>query len=181
MKEKRLNRESGGFLELESELAREGNRFFRFAYRLCGSREDAEDIVVAAFVAACQNHHRLRDTEASIQWLYRIVLNQWRMHRRRHSLPSLPLTEMDETGVQFSTDHIALAQAMERLSPKQREALVLVKGEGLTLKEAAGLLRRPVGTVASHVTQALGLLRKELYPSADAEVGREVRLKHELP
>lgn len=73
---------------------------------------------------------------------------------------------------------------MERLTPKQREALVLVKGEGLTLKEAAGLLRRPVGTVASQVTQATNQLRRELFPDwrpAEAEVGKVARLNHELP
>ena len=87
-------------------------------------------------------------------------------------------------GSHFSTDYIALAQAMEKLSLKQREALILVKGEGLTLKEAAGLLRRPVGTVASHVTQAMSLLRGELFPDwrpAEAEVGAVARLNHELP
>jgi RNA polymerase sigma-70 factor (ECF subfamily) len=180
----RSERDCNRFNELEAALVMHGNRFFRFAYSLCGSREDAEDIVEEAFLAACQNHDKVRDTEALVGWLYRIVLNRYRMHRRRRRLPVQPLSEADDVGMHMSTDRIALLQAMEKLSPKQREALVLVKGEGLTLKEAAGLLGRPIGTVASHVTQAMTLLKGELFPDArtiGAEVGPVARWNHELP
>lgn len=183
MKGNRSDRDREGFDKLEAALAQHGDRFFRLAYSLCGSREDAEDIVEEAFLAACRNHAKIRDTEALVGWLYRIVLNQWRMHRRRRRIPVQPLSE-EMAGASISTDRIALDQAMELLSPKQREALVLVKGEGLTLHEAARLLRRPVGTVASHVTQATTVLRRELMPDpkpAESEVGTTVRWNHELP
>jgi RNA polymerase sigma-70 factor, ECF subfamily len=183
MKGNRFPRDQEGFDRLESALRQHGDRFFRLAYGLCGSREDAEDIVEEAFLSACRNHTKIRDTEALVSWLYRIVLNQWRMHRRRPRIPQQPLTD-ELAGSSIPTDRIALNQAMERLSPKQREALVLVKGEGLTLSEAAAMLRRPVGTVASHVTQAMTLLRRELMPDpkpAEAEVGATVRWNHELP
>lgn len=183
MKGNRFDRDREGYQELEAALHHHGDRFFRLAYSLCGSREDAEDIVEEAFLSACRNHEKIRDTEALVGWLYRIVLNQWRMHRRRPRLATQSLSE-EVAAAPISTDRIALNQAMDVLSPKQREALVLVKGEGLTLKEAAGYLKRPVGTVASHVNQALNLLRKELMPDTKAvepEVGATVRWKHELP
>jgi len=184
MKGNRLNRDREGFHELEAALVEHGNRFFRFAYGLCGSREDAEDLVEEAFLSACRNHQRIRDTEALVSWLYRIILNHWRMHRRKRRVPVRPLEEAETEGSLLSTDSIALRQAIAKLNPKQREALLLVKGEGLTLHEAASLLRRPVGTVASHVTQSMALLREELFPDwrpANPEPATVGRLNHELP
>lgn len=180
MKGHRQDPESESFREVETAIAQHGNRFFRFAYSLSGSREDAEDIVIEAFAAAFRNHKRVSDREAVVSWLYRIVLNQSRMHRRRRHIPQSPLSEADYVGAHPSTDHIALSQAMVKLSQKQREAVVLVKGEGLTLHEAAAVLKRPVGTVSSHVSQGLAILRRELFPS-ETEPGLIGRWKHELP
>jgi hypothetical protein len=55
-----------------------------------------------------------------------------------------------------------LEAAMSRLPEHLREALVLVKAEGLTYREAAAVLEVPQGTVQFHVSQALKQMRKLL-------------------
>ncbi len=45
------------------------------AYRVCGNRQDAEDIVQNAFVKAFHNLHTFRNTSKFSTWFYRIVYN----------------------------------------------------------------------------------------------------------
>ena len=55
-----------------------------------------------------------------------------------------------------------IGKALERLTARQREAFVLVHLEGLTVRECAEVLGKPLGTVKSHLQRALVSLRSEL-------------------
>ena len=59
----------------------------------------------------------------------------------------------------------ALEQAMQKLSPEHREAVVLHELDGLTYEEAAQILGVPVGTVKSRLHHAFANLRKNLFPA----------------
>jgi RNA polymerase sigma-70 factor (ECF subfamily) len=61
---------------------------------------------------------------------------------------------------------IDLVHALGRLSPEQREPLLLVSVEQLTYAECAEVLRIPVGTVMSRVSRARATLRQFLDGSA---------------
>ena len=50
--------------------------------------------------------------------------------------------------------------ALERLSPKLREVLVLAVHQGLSYDEIAAILSIPVGTVKSRVSNALSTLQE---------------------
>lgn len=45
------------------------------AYRICGNRQDAEDVVQESFVKAYRNLHGFRSDSKFSTWLYRIVFN----------------------------------------------------------------------------------------------------------
>jgi len=60
-------------------------------------------------------------------------------------------------------------RALDRLSPDQRTALLLVTVEGLSYKEAAETVQVPVGTIMSRLARARIALQLQL------EAGREGR------
>ena len=59
---------------------------------------------------------------------------------------------------------LAVASALERLSPEQREAVVLKIYQGFKFEEMAEILSCPVSTVKSRLYTALELLKAELAP-----------------
>ncbi len=59
---------------------------------------------------------------------------------------------------------LAVASALERLSPDQREAVVLKIYQGFKFEEMAEILACPVSTVKSRLYTALELLKTELAP-----------------
>jgi RNA polymerase sigma-70 factor (ECF subfamily) len=61
-----------------------------------------------------------------------------------------------------------LPDALERLSAKQRAAVVLIRGYGYTHKEVAALLGIRIGTVQKHLDRGLSKLRSALGVTADA-------------
>jgi RNA polymerase sigma-70 factor (ECF subfamily) len=59
---------------------------------------------------------------------------------------------------------LAVASALERLSPDQREAVVLKIYQGFKFEEMAEILSCPVSTVKSRLYTAIELLKAELAP-----------------
>ncbi len=59
---------------------------------------------------------------------------------------------------------LAVAGALERLTPEQREAVVLKIYQGFKFDEMAEILECPVSTIKSRLYTALELLKAELAP-----------------
>src|SRR3954452_13241691 len=55
---------------------------YRYAYRLCGSAADAEDLTQEAFCKAQTSLSQLRDAERAKPWLFSILRNAY-LHRAR--------------------------------------------------------------------------------------------------
>ena len=66
-------------------------------------------------------------------------------------------------------DRLALAAALDQLSPRHREALELVFLQGFTLEEVAGILDVPLGTVKSRISYARRALQQELARATSLE------------
>jgi len=65
-------------------------------------------------------------------------------------------------------DMLAVQEALERLPDEQRLAVALVLVEGLSYKEAAGIMDVPIGTLTSRLARARGALQVMLGASAGA-------------
>lgn len=59
----------GYFVETYQDMA------ITIAYRICGNKQDAEDVVQESFVKAYRNLHSFRSESKFSSWLYRIVYN----------------------------------------------------------------------------------------------------------
>jgi RNA polymerase sigma-70 factor (ECF subfamily) len=148
-----------------------GARIFRFCRRLCANSADAEDLTQEVFVAAFRGLPRFAGRASLTTWLYQIALNRYRSTRAKRRVDTVSL-DQDELLApagdpsEVSTDEIAMQQAMSQLPVIQREAFLLVKGEGLTCREAALALGVPEGTVKFRVYQAIQKLQAALSEGA---------------
>ncbi|KMS73706.1 RNA polymerase [Streptomyces viridochromogenes] len=134
---------------------------FRSAYLLCGSREEAEDLVqttLVKVVLGARRHRRLDNLDA---YARRTLVNTfiaarrrfWRRERAYGEVPDVPGQPVDsDTGVMVRA-------ALARLGPKQRAVLVLRYWEDLSVADTAELLGMRESTVKSHTARGLAALR----------------------
>ncbi len=162
----------GGSSTAAEELVRlYGNRLLRSAFLLCGNEADAQDLVQDTLIVAVRSVRRFRGQSALYTWLHGILLNLTRrFHRKRKRLvymDELPRQDKSEPGTPSRLDvqgaSSALREAMEKLSPRHREVIVLRYFEGMKMLEIARHMGVTKGTVGSRLHYATRRLR-ELIP-----------------
>ncbi len=138
-----------------------GARIYGFCYRLCGDASDAEDLTAEVFLAVCKGLSRFQNRSRVKTWLFKIALNKYRDLAESRKLSTVPLEDAELGSVSHTGDmSIVLEAAMSRLSETEREAVLLVKVEGLKYHEAARILEVPQGTVQFRVHQGVERLRR---------------------
>jgi RNA polymerase sigma-70 factor (ECF subfamily) len=143
---------------------------YRFAYRLCGNAQDAEDLTQEAFCVAQTRLRQLRSTDRARAWLFTIVRNIYlQQHRRtlpvgRTALDEVPdpSSASDSLTAGESVDEAHLHQALLRLPETYRTPLLLYYFGEFSYREIAEILGLPVGTVMSRLARAKAQLRAQL-------------------
>jgi len=159
-------------------------RVYRLAYALLGDASDAEEVMQDAMVYALTRIDLYDPQRASFTtWLHTITVSRCRDRKRRKRLPKVPLTDWTEaegsqaSGPEGTTvareSQRELWQALDQLSPKLREALVLRYWGGHTYQEMAQILSCPLSTAQSRVRLAYEQLRKLLSPAVVPALGGE--------
>ncbi|AWN45473.1 RNA polymerase subunit sigma-24 [Methylobacterium terrae] len=152
----------------EALLRRHYDRMHRIAWRMTGSRHDAEDVVQEVCCALVERIAGFRGEARVSTWLFGIVVNACRDHHRRRTT----LARMKEgLGVLLRLGPAPdgrdlhrrawLAGALARLDPRLRETVVLVAGEGLTHAEAAHALGVAEATVSWRLHEARRRLKSD--------------------
>lgn len=145
---------------------------YYLALDLTGNHHDAEDLSQEVFIKA----HRALDSfrgDASVKsWLYRIAVNTYLNKRRKKALAFMTLQEdfdlehsayaQPDAGAEAERMRHHMAEAMKKLSPKERSAFVLRYRQDLPIKEVAAALNVADGTVKSLLFRAVKKLRKTL-------------------
>lgn len=130
---------------------------WRFLRGLVGDPTLAEDLTQETFLRAFRNLGGFKFRSKFSTWLFQVARNlgidELRSRSRRVDLVErLRPRPLDEPpGPELRTE---LAAALDALSPKLREALLLVEVNGLTCREAGGVLDVPEGTVKSRLFHA---------------------------
>ncbi|MDH3347886.1 MAG: RNA polymerase sigma factor [Desulfobulbaceae bacterium] len=136
---------------------------YRCGYRLCGHREDGEDVAQEVFIKVADKLHLFNNKSSFSTWLYRIAVNTARDYLRKKSRAAEVPYENGVHGAQDITDnpgrYDALLKAVDKLSPKLRETVVLVYGEELGHKEAAEILGCAETTISWRIFKAKRKLR----------------------
>jgi len=149
----------------------------RFAYRLLGSQEQADDITQDTFIRAYQHIRRLNDDANVSAWLYRIAANSCNdALRRRKRISWVPMLEDEDkdsefTAADFVPDVIeahAIQRVLSEMPPALATCLVLRSVEGFSCEEIAEIMNVPKGTVFSRLARA-----RDLFAKIYARVGRE--------
>jgi RNA polymerase sigma-70 factor (ECF subfamily) len=156
------DRAAQGFL-----FERHADAIYRFIARMRASDADAvDDLVQATFLAAFRSAHRFQGARLQ-SWLYGIAANVMRTYVRKEvarkriavSLAEQPPAEDIAPG---DADLARVRAAVAALSPKLREAIVLVDLQGESGAEAAEALGIPEGTLWRRLSDARAKLREAL-------------------
>ncbi len=128
---------------------------YRFAYRWCGNRADAEDITQQACMKLALSINQFRFEAAFSSWLYRLVINcakDWYKSQNRHQHDNIDdWIEPEPTPDQTAENRIYLQQLLrllDQMSDGFKETALLVHGEGLSHAEAAAILQVKESTVS---------------------------------
>jgi RNA polymerase sigma-70 factor (ECF subfamily) len=162
--------DEAAFLEL---YERHRDAVFRFAYRLLGSIELAEDVAHDCFLSLIQQPQRFDPTRASLRtYLYGAARNLAMKHFRRtgqdvavDDAPDESLMTAEKQPLhQLLDEEVSqlVARAVALLPPLQREALALFEYEELSLAEIARVVSADVGTVKARLFRARQNLKKSL-------------------
>ncbi len=126
-------------------LIREHQRMIHsLCYRMTGSLADAEDLAQETFIQAYAHWADFRAEAKVSSWLYRIAVNHcinWRKRAaRRDRLHREWSEEPRELPAVGSARGQQVQEALLKLNPKQRAAVVLTAYDGLSHAEAAKVL-----------------------------------------
>jgi len=142
---------------------------------LLRNRADSDDVVQEAMMRAYRFFERFHGGDARA-WLLQIVRNTcytWLEKNRPSELITefneevhQPLSATPETLAAQDDERRRLILALESLSPRSREVLVLRELEGCSYKEIGKITGIPIGTVMSTLSRARERLQRTLMASA---------------
>lgn len=155
---------------------------YNLVFRLLGNSPDACDVVQEVFLKIFRNIRHFRGDSSLKTWVYRIAVNEAHNHRRwfsRHRRQEVGL-EDDREGCETVLDtlassgtspfeyvldrekHILIEEALGKINPVFREAVVLRDISDLSYEEIAQVLQVSLGTVKSRILRGREALREQL-------------------
>lgn len=159
---------SGNRAAFERLLETHYSRIHGLAWRLTGSRADADDIAQDVCLTLVEKIGTFRGQAKFTTWLTGITFNACRdFRRRRRSLGGMieKLTVLaglaEAPDGRDAYDLVWLRSAISRLKPALRDTIVLVAGEQLTHAEAAEILKVSENTVAWRMHEVRRILSAE--------------------
>ncbi len=158
---------------------------YRQMIRVCGNREDAEDVLIEALLKAYRHLDQLRDSAAFRAWLAQIAKRVcWHLKEREALLPLLQLSSLEDEGQEIASGQplaeaeIArkemkqiLQEGVDALPPLYRAVYELRDIEELSGDEVATRLAISRAAMKSRLHRARELMRAHL----DAALVREVK------
>ncbi len=163
--------QAGNADAFESLLEARYDTLYRFAFKWCGNKADAEDVAQQACIKLARSITQFRFESKFSSWLYRLVINcakDWQKSQSRHESVR---HEFVEDGDEILENYSAVDNAAENLiylrqilhmlgsmSEGFKETALLVHAEGLSHAEAAEVL----GVKESTISWRLHEMRKQL-------------------
>ena len=134
---------------------------YRYAYRLCGSAVDADDLTQQTYLIAHEKIRQLRDPQSAKSWLCTILRHAY-LRIVRHQTVLQPLDyakDYPQPVSHDSFDEEALQLALSKLPEEYRSAVILYYFQELSYQEIAEVLEIPLGTVMSRLSRGKSQLK----------------------
>jgi RNA polymerase sigma-70 factor (ECF subfamily) len=167
-------------------VTRYRHRAFAMIYHMVRNEQDAWDLAQDGFLKAWKSIGRFRGQSSFFTWLYRILMNvtiDWTRRKQieggtefddAHGLRDIapgavtaPKTELQPIArVSDKEIRARIDEAIARLSPEHRQAILLREIEGLEYQEIADVMGCSIGTVMSRLFYArkkLQAMLKDVY------------------
>lgn len=150
-------------------LTRHQDRLFRLALGWLANPNDAEDAVQEVFIRALKGLSAFRFRAAPATWFYRtcrLVCHEHNRRRRHEPIdrePAAPGFDPAEFE-QRRQVHAKVHAALDGLTDRQRDVVLLRKFEDLSVRETAAIMRCREGTVKALLHKAMAALRREVTP-----------------
>jgi RNA polymerase sigma-70 factor (ECF subfamily) len=174
---------TGSEIAFRALVKRYRSRIMNLVSRFINDRDRAEEISQEVFLRVFRNRERYRKSGKFSTWIFTIAVNltknEIRSRVRHKGTFSLDALE-EETGGQglpfpdtsplpdedLSRGEIRekVAEALRKLPPRYREAVVLRDVEGMSYEEVGQILGIPGGTVRSRINRARLMLKERLRP-----------------
>jgi len=168
-------------------------RLYNYLLRLLRNPTDAEEVAQETFVRAYVNAEKYRTVAKFSTWLYTIgtnlVRNRIRKFKSTPKLLSISWSrgeddEDDRGAIDLPDDsdlpdrvlekdeiHALVAQGIERIPTKYREAFVLREVNHFTYEEIADITGLKLGTVRSRINRGRGHFREAMGPMLKRALG----------
>lgn len=152
------------------------SRIYSYGYYLLRSSDDAEDLTQETFVRAFMNLSKFRREARFYTWLFRIASNvgyqligklarqrQMKENYANDQQPNSPnhVVTPEALALQSEVQEVVF-EAMQKLRPKHREALILKEINGLDVLEVAKICSVPEGTIKSRLNRARVELKNQI-------------------
>lgn len=171
--------QAGDKASFEKLIAPSLPRLYNLAYQLTQHHDDAGDAVQETAIKAYRSLANFRGDSEVFTWLSRIlrntILDEFKRASRKHeeAVEAVPesLDHSLETRFEDGERRELLKEALDEMSPKLREPLVMYDIEGFSYEEIATILEINVGTVKSRLSRARETLRGKLRGKQDRMEG----------
>jgi RNA polymerase sigma-70 factor (ECF subfamily) len=160
---------------------RHADASFSLAYRMCGRRSMAEDVVQEAFMSVWRSGARYDRSRGSVRsWVLGVVRNRAIDAFRRETVRTsrdvsdegiterIPAAERTEAEVERRDEAHHVRSALRELPTDQRQVIELAYFGGFTHSQIAEMLKLPAGTVKGRMRLGLTKMRIALGEPAGA-------------
>ncbi len=167
---------NNGFVDFDTLARQHKDAVYRQMIRVCGNREDAEDVLIEALLKAYRHLDQLRESAAFRAWLAQIAKRVcWQLKERESLLPLLQLSTLEDEGREIAGKEPApdaqlaqremkqlLKEAMDTLPELYRPVYELCDIEDLRGDEVARTLGISLAAMKSRLHRARDLVRSHL-------------------
>lgn len=161
---------AGDTASFEALVKKYQDKIYGLANYVCmGLKSEADDVYQETFINAFKNISKFKGKAGFGTWLYRIAANNcWMKFRKRKSEKLVSMEDLAELKDLTHADEVikqelssSVAKALSKLSVDYRLAITLADIQGLTMEEAARVLKITVPAFKTRLFRARQALKKE--------------------